>query len=360
MDFVDFKAEAKEFNQAYHDAFTRTLDSGWYILGREVEQFEQEFATYLNTPHVIGVANGLEAIQISLMALGIGKGDEVITTPLSAIATTLAILAVGAKPVFVDVKPDGQIDETLIASALTERSKAILPVHLYGNACQIDVIQELCTKHNLALIEDSCQAHGSSFAGRQLGTFGTFGNFSFYPTKNLGAIGDGGAIVTGSNDLALACRRLRDYGQAQKYHHVEYGLNSRLDELQAALLRAKLKHLNHHNQIRQDNADLYTQLLDPAKVEPIKPIKNSISNIHQFVIRSPRRDALQSHLANLGIPSLIHYPLTIPDQPLFSDSFAKLDLPVARAFAGETLSLPCGPYLTSKEIESIASAINQF
>ncbi len=358
MQFVDFKAEAKEFSELYHAAFTRTLDSGWYILGKEVESFEAEFADYLGSKHVIGVSNGLEAIQISLMALGIGPGDEVITTPLSAIATTLAIIAVGATPVFVDTKLDGQIDEALIKAAITPKTRAILPVHLYGNACAIEPIREIAKTHNLFVIEDAAQAHGSMYKQQMLGTIGELGCFSFYPTKNLGAIGDAGCITTNDDALATKCRQIRDYGQAKKYEHVVYGLNSRLDELQAALLREKLKHLNELNGRRSANAKIYLENLDKSKIDPILPLPSTQANYHQFVIRVKKRNELQTYLQQLNIPTLVHYPILIPDQPLFNREYADLNLPVSRQLTKEILSIPCGPYLSKAEVVQIAHAIN--
>lgn len=360
MQFVDFKAEAKEYSDQYTEAFTRTLDSGWYILGKEVESFESEFAQYLGAKHVIGVSNGLEAIQISLMALGISAGDEVITTPMSAIATTLAIIAVGAKPIFVDTKEDGQINEALIEAVITPKTRAILPVHLYGNSCSIELIKEIAKKHNLGLVEDAAQAHGSMYKSQMLGTIGDLGCFSFYPTKNLGAVGDAGCISTNSDELATKCRQIRDYGQAKKYQHVIYGLNSRLDELQASLLREKLKHLNELNERRTHNAKIYFERLDPNHVNIIKPLPSTKTNYHQLVIKVKQRDKLQAHLSGMGIPTLIHYPILIPDQPLFDNKYSKLDLPVARRLVTEILSIPCGPYLTKIEVEEISKTINSF
>lgn len=360
MQFVDFKAEAKEYESSYQEAFSRTLHSGWYILGKEVEEFENKFAKYLGAKHVVGVANGLEAIQISLMVLGIGEGDEVITTPLSAVATTLAVMAVGATPVFVDIKEDGQLDENLVEQAITARTKAILPVHLYGNACNIQELNKISTDHDLYLIEDAAQAQGSSYQSKMLGTIGDLGCFSFYPTKNLGAIGDAGAITTNDEALATACKQIRDYGQESKYKHSRLGLNSRLDELQAAFLGEKLKTLDTMNDRRRNNAAIYTKLLDTTKLEIITPVPNSIPNYHQFVIKVKRRDDLQQHLKDLEIPTLIHYPILIPDQPLFKGKYDSLPIPIAHRLVNEILSLPCGPYMTKEQIEEVSNAINKY
>lgn len=360
MQFVDFIAEAKEFGNEYVEAFKKTLDSGWYILGNEVKDFEHEFATYLGAKHVIGVANGLDAIHIALRAVGVEEGDEVITTPLSAMATTLAIMAIGATPVFVDTNDDGLLDENIIESVMTEKTKAILPVHLYGNSVNLGAISKIAKKHNLYLIEDAAQAQGSTYNDQKLGTHGSIGCFSFYPTKNLGAIGDAGAIATNDDDFATKCRQMRDYGQAHKYEHIVYGLNSRLDEVQASILRVKLKYLDRLNIKRQYNAKHYDSKLQSPHVEIIKPQSGITSNYHQYVLKTKVRDKLQKHLQDSQIPSLIHYPILIPDQPLFQKKYANLEIPVARRLAQEVLSIPCGPYLTESELNQVIESINSF
>ena len=356
--FNDFKAEVKELERTYQDTYKRVINSGWYILGNEVKAFEEEFSQYLNIKFVVGVANGLDAIKISLMALNIGSGDEVITTPLSAVATTLAIMAVGATPIFVDIKPDGQLDETLIEAKITKKTKAILPVHLYGNFCQIDEINKIAQKHNLFLIEDAAQAHGSTHKGKMAGTFGNLGCFSFYPTKNLGAFGDGGAVITNSKKIATLAKSIRDYGQSKKYLHTYYGLNSRLDEFHAAFLRVKLKNLNKANKKRTNNANIYLQSFkDNPKVDLILPINNSLSNYHQFVVKVDNRNGIQEKLKNLGIPTLIHYPTLIPYQPFLKDKYKNIKLPQAEKFIKNILSLPCGPYLKPNQVKFIAKSI---
>ena len=355
--FNDFVSEVMDLRVEYQSAIDRVLDSGWFILGKEVQSFEAEFADYLGIKHVVGVANGLEAIQIALMALGIKSGDEVITTPLSAVATTLAILAVGATPVFVDLREDGQIDENLIEAAVTDKTKAILPVHLYGNSCAIVSISALAAKHNLVLIEDAAQAHGSKFGERKLGTIGKVGCFSFYPTKNLGAFGDGGALVTDDDQLADSFRQLRDYGQESKYKHIRYGLNSRLDELHAAILRVKLAHLDSQNTTRIRNATIYQDLFTQAGINFISPSSGTTPNYHQFVVKLKNRDHIQAQLKEKGIPTLVHYPILIPRQPMFGDQYAKLALPVADRLVSEILSLPCGPYLSETGVHQVAETI---
>ncbi|KKU20702.1 MAG: pyridoxal phosphate-dependent protein [Microgenomates group bacterium GW2011_GWF1_46_12] len=358
--FNDFPAELAELRSEYQVAIDRVFDSGWFILGKEVEAFESEFARYLGVNHAIGVANGLEAIQIALMGLGIKEGDEVITTPLSAVATTLAILAVGATPLFVDLREDGQINENLIESTITPKTKAILPVHLYGNSCNIEKIKEIADQHKLVLIEDAAQAHGSLSGSQKLGTIGSIGCFSFYPTKNVGAFGDAGAIVTNDEKLAITFRQLRDYGQESKYKHVRIGLNSRLDEIHAAILRVKLKHLDKQNAIRIQNAKAYQDIFQKSGIEYIAPQDNTTPNYHQFVIKVTKRDELQAHLKSLGIPTLVHYPILIPRQPMFSDQYSVLNLPTADKLVTQILSLPCGPYLTQDQASFIAKSIVDF
>lgn len=349
---LDFQKQVKLYSPQYIKTFREVLNSGWFILGQQVENFEKEFATYLGSKYCIGVANGLEALQISLMALNIGPGDEVITTPISAVATTLAILAVGAKPVFVDTNERGLINADLIEKAITPKTRTILPVHLYGQACDLEKILEICKKYKLFLIEDACQASGSSYQGKKLGTFGIMNCFSFYPTKNLGALGDGGAIVTDNYKLAQIAREIRDYGQKSKYIHSRYGLNSRLDEMQAALLRVNLKHLDRENQKKVKLAKSYVKNLS-GKVQMVLPENLETSNFHQFVIRVKNRSHIQKKLQEAGVQTLIHYPLGIPDQPFLKKDFGKANIPEARKFVKETLSLPIHPYLNLQQIDFI-------
>lgn len=359
--FQDFKVDAKQRRKQYQAAFDRVLDNGWFILGPEVEQFEQEFARYLGSKFCIGVANGLEALQISLMALDIKKGDEVITTPLSAVATTLAILAVGAKPVFVDTDENGLVDLNLLPQAITKKTKAVLPVHLYGNSLQMDLLMKICRENKLLLIEDAAQAHGTQFKGKKVGTFGQLGCFSFYPTKNLGAMGDAGAIVTNSASLAKKCRTIRDYGQKSKYVHTTLGLNSRLDELHAAILREKLKFLDSDNKEKNKLADSYFDgLKDLKQLELILPIKDSISCRHLVVIKTKKRNQLQKYLSNQGVVSLVHYPILIPDQPFLIKEFGKVNLPIARRLVKEILSLPAYPQMSISKINFVTKSINNF
>lgn len=359
--FNDFKTEYVQHKQTFDRSFARVMKNGWYILGPEVEKFETAFAAYIGSKYAIGVANGLEALQISLMALEIGPGDEVITTPISAVATTLAILAVGAKPIFVDVDGLALLDINKIEAAITPKTKAVLPVHLYGTMVDPSKLQSLCRRHRLHLVEDAAQAHGARYRGKRAGSFGTLAAFSFYPTKNLGAIGDGGAITTSNRRLAERCQMIRNYGQKSKYIHTVYGLNSRLDELQAALLSQKLKNLEKQNRQRRKIATAYQRQL--AKIPGLTLLlPNELANsaVHLCVLKTKQRDALQRYLTTQSIASLVHYPKIIPDQPLFEKKYARLELPRARKMVQEILSLPCYPTLTLSQVNYISTTIKKF
>ena len=361
VNYLDFPKEYKERGNLYREAFDRVMRSGFYILGNEVRLFEEEFAKYLGMKYAIGVANGLEALQISLLALRIKEGDEVITTPISAVATTLAIMAVGSTPVFVDIKENGQLDEDLIEKAITKKTKAIIPVHLYGQPLEIEKIARISRKHKLFLIEDACQAHGTRFNGRKVGNHGILSCFSFYPTKNLGAIGDGGLVATNNKQLYESVLQIRDYGQESKYKHSRYGLNSRLDELHAAILREKLRFLEKDNVLRRKIAKRYISNLNKIKgPELILPNKIEDSNYHLFVVKTQRRDELKKFLAKHGIPSLIHYPTAIPDQPLFGKKYRLLKIPTVRSFVRKILSLPCHPFMGTREVDYVCGVIKDF
>lgn len=358
MQFINLKLTSSKTNQL-RQGFNRVLSSGNFILGKEVNRFEKTFASYLKAKYCIGVGNGLEALQISLMALEIGKNDEVLTTPISAVATTLAILAVGAKPVFVDTDSNGLLDLDKIV--ITKKTRAILPVHLYGNPVDLKKLKETCQKNKLFLVEDAAQAHGSKFNGKSLGTFGDLGCFSFYPTKNLGALGDGGAIITSNKSLAKICREIRDYGQKGKYKHIRFGLNSRLDELQAALLSVKLKYLEKENEKRRRLAHRYIRNVSILKgIDIVNSSDKAIPNYHLFVIKTNKRSKLEKYLKEFGIQTSIHYPKIIPDQPFLKKEYKSLALPVARAFVKTCLSLPCYPKLSFKDIDFVSSKIIDF
>jgi len=342
--------------QAIRGAIDRVIASGWFVLGPEVDAFETEFAAAMHAPHAVGVGTGTDAIALTLRALGIGPGDEVITTPLSAAYTALAVMMTGAQPVFVDIDPVRMtIDPALVAKAISPRTRAILPVHLYGQPADMAAIEQLATTHHLAIVEDCCQAHLATAGGRPVGTIGIAGAFSFYPTKNLGAFGDGGAVVTRDAALADRIRRLRNGGQRDRYHHEVAGVNSRLDEMQAAILRARLPQLAGWTSKRRALAAAYRTALAGAPVEVLKEC-DAGHVYHLFVVRSRTRAALQAQLSACGIETLIHYPVTIPHQPALATT-TPADCPVATRACDEVLSLPLYPALTEADVIRIAAAI---
>jgi len=358
----DFQLQVVRLRPRLDEAVARVLESGWFILGKEVEAFEHEFAAFVGAGEAVAVANGMEALQLALHGWGIGPGDEVVTTPLSAFATTLAILNVGATPVFVDIDPDtGNMDASLVARTLTRRTKALLPVHLYGQSADLQPLLDLAGAHDLVLIGDAAQAHGTRYRGKDVGAYGDAVAYSFYPTKNLGALGDGGAVVCTDPERARRLRCTRNYGQAQRYQHTEQGLNSRLDEIQAAILRVKLPLLGQQNQRRRQIATYYRQKLQGLPIA--LPVEREYGEhvYHLFVVRTPLRDALAAFLRDRGILTLVHYPIVIPLQP----AMAKFDYrpgacPVAERWAAECLSLPIYPELTHDQVEEVCAAIRGF
>ena len=340
-------------------AIERVIARGWFVLGPEVDAFERQFASASGASHAVGVGTGTDAIALILRALDIGPGDEVITSPLSAAYSALAIMMAGARPGFADIDPDRlTIDPRTIEAAIGPKTRAILPVHLYGQAADMAAIQELASRHHLAIVEDCCQAHLATAGGRSVGTIGAAGAFSFYPTKNLGALGDGGAIVTNDAGLAERLKRLRNGGQTDRYHHVEPGINSRLDDLQAAVLAARLPRLAGWTDERRALAKRYRARLEGSPVE-VPPERDAGHVYHLFVVRHRARPELQAHLAARGIETLIHYPVPIPQQR----ALAALDpaaCPVASRVCGEILSLPLHPGLTGDEVDEIAAAVHAF
>lgn len=359
--FLDLVEKSNYKKKRLLSTFQRVVSSGHFILGKEVENFERQFAKFLGVKYCIGCGNGLEALQIALMALNIGKGDEVITTPITAAATSLAILAVGATPVFVDTNQDGFMDTDLIEKAINKKTKAILPVHLYGHPVDLEKILFFCQKHKLSLIEDTAQAHGSKFNGKLVGSFGNLGCFSFYPTKNLAALGDGGAIVTNNSYLAKICRQIRNYGDAKKYRHIRFGLNSRLDELQAAFLSFRLKYLESDNRKRRNLAQRYIKKLSNlSDLRIVKPLQNCLPNFHLFVVNVPKREALQKFLGSYNIPTLIHYPKILPDQPFLKNLYKAHELNIAKKFVKSCLSLPLYPQMSFDQVEFISAKIVEF
>ena len=352
----------KELGPALKDAFDRVLQRSWYIGGVEDEAFEKTFAEYCSVKHCVGVGNGLDALMLILKALGIGEGDEVIVPSNTYIATALAVTYVGARPIFVE--PDIRtfnLDPGRIEAAITDRARAIMPVHLYGQACDMDPILEIAQRYGLLVVEDGALAHGATYKGRKVGTFGIAAGFSFYPGKNLGALGDAGAVVTSDDALAEKIRALGNYGSDYKYHHIYKGNNSRLDELQAAFLSAKLPHLDRMNADRRRIADRYTRgitnpmIVLPYVLDDCEPVW------HVYGIRCEARDKLANHLQGKGIGTNRHYPIPMHLQPCYEDlRIPKGALPVAEEISSTELSIPMYYGMTEEEIQYVIDAINAF
>ena len=360
--FVQLRSQFESIESEIRAAIDQVLDSSWYILGNQVRGFEEEFAAYLGASHCLGVASGTDAITLALKAVGVGIGDEIITVANTCVPTLSGVSATGATPVLVDIVPATlTMDPGQLESAITERTKAIVPVHLYGHPCDMDPILQIAKQHGLAVVEDCAQAHGTEYRGRRCGTFGTAAAFSFYPSKNLGAYGDGGAVVTNHEAVAERVRMLRNYGEERRYYHTVKGLNSRLDEIQAGILRVKLKHLDSWNNARRLRAGEYCNRL---RMFPVRlPMEAAWAKhiYHLFVIRAARRDQLMAHLKDRGIGTLIHYPVPIHLQQAYADLGHKPgDFPHAEAACNEVLSLPMYPELTMSDIECVAEAIESF
>lgn len=357
--FLDLKAPYPELRDELDEACRRVMASGWYVLGGELEAFENEFAAYCGTRYCIGVGNGLDALHLSLLAMGIGPGDEVIVPSNTFIATWLAVTYAGATPVPVEPDPATyNMDVRLVEAAITGRTRAIMPVHLYGQPADMDPILDIAERHGLKVLEDAAQAHGARYRGRRAGSLGDAAGFSFYPGKNLGAMGDGGAVVTDDADLAERLRMLRNYGSRVKYRHEVRGYNSRLDELQAAVLRVKLKHLDDWNARRSRNADRYLRELAgcglalPSVPDWADPVW------HLFVVRGENREELTGRLDRHGIGWLIHYPVP----PHLQDAYRGFGrdagaFPLAERLAGEIVSLPMGPHLSDNAVAAVIAAL---
>jgi dTDP-4-amino-4,6-dideoxygalactose transaminase len=361
--FVSFENTNSLIKKDILESFETFFDSNYYVLGEKVKEFEKDYSLFNNTEHCIGVSNGLDALHLSLKALGIGKGDEVIVPSNTYIATALAVSYVGAKPIFVEPRIDTyNINPDLIEEKITEKTKAIMPVHLYGQACEMEVLTNIASKHNLFVIEDNAQSQGSSYNGKLTGSWGQINGTSFYPGKNLGALGDAGAITTNDSHLADKVRALRNYGSEKKYYNEVIGFNMRLDECQAAFLSVKLKHLDTWNKQRKEIASWYNEAL--KNVEGIvlpRTAENAEHTYHLYVIRINRRHELQEHLTKAGISTLIHYPVPPYLQKAYADLGLKVgDLRIAELLANEVLSLPMYPGLTQNEVEYIASTIKKF
>lgn len=342
------------------EAVERVLRSSRFILGPEVRALESEVASLCGVRHAVGVASGTDALALALRALGIGPGDEVITGAFSFVASASAVLHVGATPSFVDIDLEAYaLDPDLVQRALTPRTKAIIAVHLYGHPASMDRLSQIARAHGVAVVEDAAQAIGATYAGRPVGSWGEAGCLSFYPTKNLGACGDAGMVVTDRDDLAERVRRLRSHGAETKYQHIELGWSSRLDELQAALLRVKLRHLPEWIEARRRLASRYTGLLSglPLTLPVERPPARHV--YHHYTVRFPQRDALAKALADLGVGTALHYPLPLPAQPVFGSRSAEREFPRSWLASREVLSLPCFPELTEAEVEAVASSIRQ-
>lgn len=356
--FDNFQPQYATVQHAVSEAVQRVLASGRYILGAEVEAFEQELAALVGCRHAVGVASGTEALALALLALGIGRGDDVLVPAVTAFPTATAVLQIGAVPRAVDILPEsGLMDPADLERRITTRSRAVIPVHLYGQSCDLAAIQAIADRHGLAVVEDCAQSIGARYRGRVTGGIGHCGAFSFYPTKNLGAYGDGGAVTTDDPHCAERLKRLRNYGQADRYRHVEFGLNSRLDELQAAVLRAKLPFLPRWNERRRLHAQAYRGALRGVTV--MREYEYGLPVYHLFAVRSPQRRELMEFLQQRGIQTLIHYPVPLHHQPAFP-ARRRERFPHAEQFCAEVFSLPLYPELEASAIGEVVQAVHDF
>ncbi len=368
--FLDLTRQYKKIKEEILSATQRVYEKGRFILGEEVSTFEKEFSHYCGVRYGVGVGSGTDALYLALKAAGIGEGDEVVTVANSFIATALAISFTGATPLFVDIDPktytmDPNCLELLLkrqkAKGSGRKIKAVLPVHLYGHPAEMDSILEIANHYDLIVIEDACQAHGAKYGRKRVGSFGAMGCFSFYPTKNLGGYGDGGMVVTNHKKYDQKLRLLRCYGERKKYQHILKGHNSRLDEIQAALLRIKLKYLDQWNEERGRKAKLYTQMLSPLGVVCPTEKKGVRHVFHLYTIKTKKRDSLQAFLKKKGIETLIHYPIPIPLQKAYQElGYRREDLPLTNLWSRKILSLPFFPEIEKYEMEEVAEGIRSF
>ena len=357
---LDLKKQYLEIKDEILSMMNDVLESSQYVLGKKGAELEEKVKTYHSMPEAIGVASGTDALHLSLRALGIGPGDEVITTPFTFFATVEAIMYVGAKPVFADIEPDTfNVDPALIEKLINEKTKAILPVHIFGHPAAVEKIMEIATRNRLKVVEDCAQSFGASLHGRKTGSFGDAACFSFYPSKNLGAYGDGGMIVLGDHEVADMVRKLRNHGSKGGYRHECLGYNSRLDELQAGILLIKLKRIDEYNAKRRQKATLYTQLLSDAVTCPFE-LEGAVPVYHQYTIRSSRRDYIQQYLKERGLPSVVYYPMPLHLQEAMNYLGHKVgDFPVTEQVSREVLSLPMYPELDEEDIHTISKTILQ-
>jgi len=358
---VDLKAQYASIKPEVDAAIKRVVDNTSFILGHEVTEFEQAFARYAGAKGAVGVASGTSALQLSLLACGVGPGDEVITTAHTFIATSEAISQTGAKPVFVDIDPQTyNLDPARVEAAITPRTKAILPVHLYGQPADLGALMEIAERHHLYLIEDAAQAHGAEYKGQRCGSIGHLACFSFYPGKNLGAYGDAGGVTGNDEALLMKVRKLRDHGRLTKYEHDEIGFGERIDALHAAILSAKLPHLEAWTEARRSHARLYNELLAGSNL--VTPVESSdVRHVyHLYVIRTERRGAVLDHLKQKGIGAGIHYPIPLHRQPAYlKQGYGDLSLPVTEQAAQEIVSLPMYPELTAEQLTYVAEAVKE-
>ncbi len=358
IDFAGLKQQYSEISQEIKEAVDRVLRRGWYLLGEELTSFEQEFSCYIGTRYGIGVNSGSDALLLALKALGIGQGDEVLTVSHTFISTVDSIVRNNAEPVFVDIDPDTFcMDPSKIEEKITARTKAILPVHLYGHPADMTPIMKIAKQHNLFVIEDACQAHGAEYEGRKVGGIGHLGCFSFYPVKNLGAYGDGGMVVTDDAELAEKLKMLRNYGQPRKHVHDFIGVNSRLDEIQAAVLRVKLKHLDQWNERRRKIARWYGEHLSGTDIVAPAEKKYARHVYHLYVIKSKAPDAMQRRLSQSKIHTQIHYPVPVHKQTAYRELGVDVRLPVTERICNQILSLPIHPWLSEADVRTISAAV---
>jgi dTDP-4-amino-4,6-dideoxygalactose transaminase len=362
INYIDLQAQYQSLKQELREAIDGVLDSGAYVLGPAVAEFERDFADFCGTKHAVGVSSGTSALVLSLRAIGVGPGDEVITAANTFIATAAAIAQTGARPVLVDVDPQTRnIAPALIEAAITTRTKAIIPVHLFGRAAEMDEILTIADRHQLAVIEDAAQAHGASYQKRRAGSMGRLAAFSFYPAKNLGAFGEAGAVTTDDDDLARVVRMLRDHGSPKKYEHELLGYNARMDGLQGAVLGVKLKHLERWNAERNRVAKRYDDLMADLPVTRPSRSDDHEQVYHVYVIESDRRDELQAYLTDHGVPTIIHYPIPIHRQPAFEClGYREGDLPVAERLSRTVLSLPIYPEMTDEQVAFVSEQVRGF
>jgi dTDP-4-amino-4,6-dideoxygalactose transaminase len=360
--YLDLAAQMRPLRAEIDAALARALDHCTFCLGPDVARFEKEFAAFCGAEHAVAFNSGTSALHVAMIVLNVGAGDEVITTPFTFAATSWAISYVGARPVYVDIEDTTfNLDPNQVESAITPRTKAILPVHLYGHPCALNELLAICQKHNLQLVEDAAQAHGATYRGKTVGTFGSLGAFSFYPAKNLGACGEGGALVTNDAALAARARSLREHGSTVRYHHDEVGFNYRMEGFQGAILAVKLKHLERWTNERRRIAHRYHELLSGTPLKLPREAGDASSAYHLYVVRHPRRDELKRHLEAHGIGYSLHYPVPLHLQKCYAAlGYTTGDFPVAERAARECLCLPIYPELTEDQVERVGEVLRNF